>query len=240
VLTRSFRLDYGRAAEVFFAPPYAAINERWALFEGQEIVSILAVTPLEFGWGSAVGIAGVATVRDRRGEGHATRLMERVLSHLESQGRRAALLFAAETTLYDRMGFEPIDRVVRAPIDIGDPAIDAPTLPFETVRATYDKWSQAHPDRLRRDEPRWDYWRWHYRDCLACGGGYVCDENGTVREALVHRSEPRWPLSPEAEWFGTTAMADQLGLVFRSAREELRLLGRNVPGVPQLFLTDQF
>jgi hypothetical protein len=35
-------------------------------------------------------------------------------------------------------------------------------------------------------------------------------------------------------------MADQLGFVFERAVVELYLMGKNVPGIPQMFMTDQF
>jgi hypothetical protein len=35
-------------------------------------------------------------------------------------------------------------------------------------------------------------------------------------------------------------MADQLQFAFEKATVEMELMGRNVPGVPQMFLTDQF
>ncbi|PNA17660.1 hypothetical protein C1X78_26005, partial [Pseudomonas sp. MPR-R1B] len=87
------------------------LDRKWALFEGGEMVSVLTTTPLLFGWGPAIGIAGVATAVNRRREGHAGRLIEQVLRAAARDGEGPALLLAKDVALYERLGFEPIDRV---------------------------------------------------------------------------------------------------------------------------------
>ena len=234
-----FSLDYNRAYDVFFAEPLFDLRRKWALFEGQEMVSILTTTPLTFGWGRAVGIAGVATQPDRRAEGHATRLLQRVLRESEKAGEGAALLFARDASLYERNGFEALDRVIRAPLTLG---VDEPadSLSPEEVRAQYDAWAEQHPDRLRRDDRRWRYWNWHYRIAWPFGDGYMCYEPGVLREALFTPGATSLPLPAETEFLGTTLIADQLELPVHDPVVDLYLMGRAVPGVPQMFMTDQF
>jgi len=239
-LCQVFGLDSNRAYDIFFSEPYFDVNRKWALFEGREMVSILTTTPLQFGWGKAIGIAGVATRENRRSEGHATRLMERVLREAERAGEGPALLFARETTVYERCGFEPLDRVIRAPLKVSVPNPDSPPMDNAEVRPIYDRWAQADPNRLVRDAKRWEYWNWHYRVCEAWGGGYLLHEPSELREALYHRDSGPPPLPQDTEWFGLTAMADLLGYQFERATVELYLMGRSFPAVPLMFMTDQF
>ncbi|CAN5439320.1 hypothetical protein BH11ARM2_BH11ARM2_23170 [soil metagenome] len=239
VLCGVFGLDTDRARDVFFGEPMFDLDRKWALFEGREIVSILTTTPLEFGWGRATGIAGVCTDPDRQREGHAGRLIERVLRESERANEGPALLFAQRLELYERHGFEPIDRVLRAPMNLRlEERLDI--LEWKETRSIYDAWAAADPARLRRDDQRWRYWEWHYRTPRRVGEGYVVEENGLLREGLWHRAETALPLPPETEWLGLTATADMLGLRFDRAVEESILMGHNFPGIPVMFMTDQF
>jgi len=234
-----FTLDFNRAYDVFFTEPMFDLERKWALFEGPEMVSILTTTPLEFGWGRAFGIAGVATRKERQHEGHASRLLQRVLREGERRGEPAALLFARETKVYERNGFEPLDRVIRAELKTTREVLDDP-LEFEDVRAQYEAWSNAHPDRLRRDERRWRYWQWQYRVPGPFRDGYLCHEPGVLREALFTGKPNAMPLPSGTEWLGTTFMADQLELPVEKITVDLYVMGYKVPGVPQMFMTDQF
>lgn len=241
LLCQVFGLDQGRAADIFYREPFYDLNRKWALFEGREMVSVLTTVPIQFGWGRGIGIAGVATRKLRQGEGLATRLLQRVLKHAEDAGEGPALLFARETKLYERAGFEPIDRIIRAPLTLPLVTPTGPPHPNDHVRAVYDHWAAQDPNRLRRDAQRWSYWEFSYKVCETVGGdGYVVSEPLGLREGLFHRSVESLPLPAGTEWYGTTAMADLLGLTFESARVELYLMGRNWPGVPLMFMTDQF
>jgi len=240
LLCETFQIDFNRAYDAFFGEPLFDLRRKWAMFEGPQIVSALQTVPLAFGWGNAIGIAGVCTVPSRRREGLAGRLLERVLRESERNGEGPALLFARELALYERMGFVPLDRVIRAPLPQTARAESKPVLSFDQVRAKYDQWSSEHPDRLRRNDARWRYWNWHYRICEGFGDGYVCAEPNGLREGIWTPGDEPLPFSEGTEWFGTTLMADHLGFVFEKATVELYLMGHNVPGVPQMFLTDQF
>jgi len=239
LMCSAFGLDFNRAYDVFFSEPLFDLERKWALFEGREMVSILTTSPLIFGWGNAYGIAGVATNPERQGEGHASRLIQKVIKESERRGEAGALLFARDLRFYERNGFEPIDRVVRAPVKTFM-EVDIPDCyDFETVESKYNTWSEQHPDRLRRDEKRWNYWRWHFRICTPFQDGYICFEPNVLREPLYATPVDILPLPPGTDWFGTTFMADQLEIPLENPEVELYLMVQNVPGIPQMFMIDQ-
>ena len=236
-----FSLDYSRARGIFFTEPLYDLKRKWALFEGREMVSVLTTSPLIFGWGRAFGIAGVATKPDRRREGHASKLLERVFHESSLMGETGALLFAKDLSVYERNGFEALDRVVRAPLVLAPEEKLPASYDHQQVHCLYDKWAEAHGDRLRRDARRWRYWGWHYRVCSPFQNGYLCTEPGVLREAIYETPVPSLALPNGTEWFGTTFMADQLEIpLAASPTVDLYLMGRNIPGVPQMFMTDQF
>ncbi len=235
-----FSLDFNLAYDLFFTEPMFDLNRKWAVIEGQEIVSVLTTTPLQFGWGNAVGIAGVATRPDRQNEGYARRLIDKVLRASERAGEGAAMLFATDTRLYEACGFEGLDRVVRGPVTSLPLQIDLPELPFAQMQSLYNDWAVAHPDRLRRDDRRWRYWQWNYRDTFAVGDGYLCVESDTVREALVPPGTKKLPVARGTEWLGTSFMTDQLEIPLGAVQVPMYLMGYRVPGQPQFFMTDQF
>lgn len=235
-----FGLDFNRAYDVFFTEPFFDLNRKWAIFEGKEMVSVLTTAPLEFGWGRAFGVAGVATRKSRQHEGYAGRLLERVCKEGARRGEPAALLFARQIDLYEKLGFEPIDRVVRGTVAICEGETSSETLDSAVVVAKYDLWSNAHKDRLRRDSVRWRYWNWHLRTCTHYKDGYVCDELDTVREIVCSGAVGAVPVRVGTEWLGTAFMTDQLEIPLEGAQEEMILMGRGVPGIPQMFMTDQF
>lgn len=238
LLCEAFGLDYDRARTVFFADPLYDPRRKWALIEGQELISILTTVPLQFGWGKGIGIAGVATRERCQREGYAGRLLDRVVREHERSGEGIALLFAREPGLYAGHGFELLDHVVRGPFvssfeSAGDP------LPDEEVRRRYDAWACDDPSRLRRDDRRWDYWRWSLRSGIPLGEGYFCQEGSIVREVVGARMAA-FPVSPAVEWFGLRTLAEELELPLVSTVDELLFMGRGVPSVPRMFMTDQF
>lgn len=250
-----FGLDFGRAHRIFFTEPMFDLNRKWGVFEGEEIVSILTNVGLEFGWGKAIGIAGVATRVDRQNEGLASKLLEAVLAQAEKEGETGALLFAKDPTLYEKAGFQIMDQVIRGPIDaaperasrvsrseIRDPRSDEtfPILDFQQVQNRYDSWSLQNPNRLRRNDRRWGYWRWNLRVCTEFGDGYICTEAGLIRECVVSRPVHSWPLPAGSEWLGLESLANEIGIPLKTREHELHLMARNAPGIPQLFMTDQF
>lgn len=240
LLCNVFDLDYARAHSIFFAEPLFDLRRKWALFDATRIVSILTTVPLEFGWGRAIGIAGVATARDRQGQGLARSLLDRVLIESEKVGEGAAMLFARDTRLYERTGFRVLDDVVRGPI-LGRREEEVPIgLDYEAVRQTYDDWANADANRLRRDELRWKYWRWNLRVCTPFHDGYLCFEAGVVRELVISTPASEWILPPETEWLGLGRLATKMGIQLASPTLELHLMGYRVPSPPEMFMTDQF
>jgi GNAT superfamily N-acetyltransferase len=234
-----FSLDLVRAHSIFFTEPMFDISRKWALFVEGEITSILTTTPLVFGWGRGFGIAGVATRRSRQGQGHAARLLRHVLAESRVMGETGALLFAKDARLYECVGFQTLDVVVRAdlrtaPCEPPDPFFD------DAMRPLYDEWAAAEPGRLRRDDLRWRYWNWHFRMCSPFQDGYLCYEPGLLREMVFADPVDCFPLPASTEWFGLQSMADAMSLPISNPRSELHLMGHNVPVMPQMFMTDQF
>jgi predicted N-acetyltransferase YhbS len=240
ILCDVFELDFYRAQSLFREEPFFDINRKWALYEGGEMISILTTTPLIFGWGNAVGIAGVATKPSRQREGLASKLIRQVLIESEKRGEGPALLFAADTRVYDSIGFEGIDRVVRGPVVSLPLEIDLESISLPQLQAKYEEWSMAHPDRIRRNEQRWSYWKWQFRESFAYKSGYLCLENGQMREMLVTPSERKLPVPAGTEWFGLSSMTDQLEIPLGLISVPMYLMGYNFPGIPQFFMTDQF
>lgn len=235
-----FELDYDRASGIFFNEPMFDLRRKWALFDNGEMVSILTTVPLEFGWGRSIGIAGVATKVARQRTGLAGVLLERVLEESEKQGETAAWLFAQDKKLYERCGFEVVDVVVRGPI-LGDHDDRLSNmLAFDEIRSIYEDWAQRSDARLRRDERRWKFWKWNLRVCTPFQAGYICHEGKLVRECVAPERRLAWRMPAEAEWVGLKGMAEKLSLPLGNIEQELFFMGRNAPGVPEMFLTDQF
>lgn len=244
-----FELDYGRASSVFTTEPMFDLNRKWALFEDGCMASVLTTSPLIFGWGRAIGIAGVATVEDRRGRGLAARLLEHVLAVAEREHEGPALLFAEDTRLYAELGFEVVDEVVRAAIrpsdwmltegDIPEGAWPA-TVPPRVVRKTYDRWAEGDPGRLRRDARRWNFWQWNLRSCDAIGAGYLCIEGAQVREAISPEPMDAWPVPPGTSWVGLRTLTEWLRPPVEEPEVGSLVMARGFPTAPAMFLTDQF
>lgn len=240
LLCRVFDLDYGRAHSIFFTEPLFDLERKWALLEKGKPVSILTTVPLEFGWGRAIGIAGVATDQRRQGQGLAGRLLEQVMSASDSAGEGGVLLFAKDTRLYERLGFRVVDRVIRGEIE-AKPEQQVPLgLEFDQVRQIYDDWAAADPNRLRRDDLRWKYWKWNLRVCTPFGDGYLCFEAGIVREVVMRNPAADWILPVDSEWLGLESMARRMKVELKSLTSDLSLMAYNVPGAPQFYMTDQF
>jgi GNAT superfamily N-acetyltransferase len=235
-----FGLDYTRAYGIFYNEPLFDLQRKWGLFLDDEPISILTTVPLRFGWGQAIGIAGVATNPRFQGQGYGQRLLEKVLEDATQNGEGTALLFAREQGLYARAGFVLLDEIVRGEIKDSVDDVTGPILEFDDVRGMYNRWSEADPNRLRRDDQRWRYWRWTLRMCAPIGDGYACLEGNIVRECVTNERPDKWEVGKGAEWFGTTTMARQLGLNLKKPEFDLYFMGYNTPAMPQMFMTDQF
>lgn len=228
-----FDLDFARARTVFFNEPYFSLDRKWALLEDGQLASVLTVVPLQFGWGEAIGVASVATKPAFRGRGYATELLRTVLDKLAMP----AYLFARDPSMYVRMGFEPVDTMVRAPLPPRSERGNEKMMPTEDIHSHYARWSDESPDRLRRDETRWKAWKWGMRACVPVDGGYVCVEGSLVREAICDKGIV-WPVGQMTDWVGLGSMTRQMEIPF--AEKEADLLAYGTVRRPQMFLTDQF
>ncbi len=227
-----FGLDIARARSVFFNEPMFDLSRKWALFENKKICSVLATVPLRFGWGDAIGIASVATEPAYRGRGSASALLQEVLRKSEP-----AYLFAADSRMYTACGFNVIDEMVRVNVKSESPLEEETALTHDHVRKIYDAWSQLEPNRLRRDDRRWQLWKWAMRYCVPAVGGYTCIEGTTIREMVVAPGAPL-PAGFTGQFLGLRSIADQLGL--GPGISEGLLMARGTDRVPQMFLSDQF
>lgn len=235
-----FSLDFERSNSVFYAEPFFDLRRKWALFEQGEMCSILTTTPLEFGDGRAVGIAGVATREDARRRGLAGALMETVLKESKRRDESRVLLFAQDTRLYERHGFEPIDEVLRGEIISCDRYEAQELLSISQVKERYDLWAKQDSARLRRDDKRWHYWNWSLRCCEPFEDGYLCTETSTCREAVLDKKLDCWPVAKGTEWCGLKSMLEACPVPLRETRTESRVMARGFAKAPQMFLTDQF
>lgn len=240
VLCQIFDLNYQQALHVYFNEPMYDLNRKWAYFIDGKMVSILTTSPLNFGWGKAIGIAGVGTIEPYLGQGIATELLQAALDKSERDGEGAAILFAHQTGLYARSGFEVMDHVIRGQI-IGDSAAPIEDcLSHEEVRACYSAWSAKDPNRLIRDARRWKCWEWTLKDCEPFAGGYICMEPMGIREAILGRPSGIWPVPRAMTWYGLRSLTSLLDVPLKTEKEELILMGRGFPDIPQMFMTDQF
>lgn len=240
VLCNVFDLDHQRAMGIFFKEPLHDSRQNWAVFQEGLITSILTLTPLHFGWGVSFGISGVATLPEGRRSGLAGSLLNHAMASAEAEGARGFMLFAHQTELYETLGFRTIDRVWRAPIIAGETLDALPSLNNSEIQAIYDQWATEHPARLRREEARWEFWRWSLRTTEAFGGGYYCNESGMVREAILPQPPTFLPVAPDSTWYGLASMTDNLRIPIFEPTPEMYVMGRHIPDQPQMFMTDQF
>lgn len=238
LLCEVFELDYMRAAGVFTREPFFDLDRKWALFESGHMVAVLTTVPLTFGWGRAVGIAGVATHLGHRGRGHARTLLRHVLENGAGQGEAAAYLFARRTELYEEIGFRTLDEVVRAPFLGSGGPVEPLEVPFQEVQRRYEWWVEKSENRLRRDDKRWHFWNWNLRLAEEFGDGYLVNEAGIVREVIP--GEGFWPVGPTDEWLGLRSMSELIGAPLGAQKTEAFLMAHGTSAVPQMFLTDQF
>ncbi|MBA3724907.1 MAG: GNAT family N-acetyltransferase [Armatimonadetes bacterium] len=238
LLCKVFSLDFRRAHDAFFKEPMYDLNRKWAVFEDGVIVSTLTTVSALFGDGRGIGIAGVATEPERQGENLATMLLQEVLRQSESRGEPRALLFAANEDLYVRCGFRVLDAIVSQPLPKAKSRSEPELLSRDQVRSIFDAWSEEKPYRLRRDDRRWDHWRWNLKTVYSQMSGYICHELGRVREVLP--AYEGLPSVEPAEWYGQLSLAEDLGIELTDPRKELNLMGRGFDRTPHMFLTDQF
>lgn len=240
LLCTVFELDNGRAGTVFYSEPFFDIRRKWALFLDGQMASILTTTPLHFGFGNAIGIAGVGTLIEHRGKGLGQKLLEVVLEEADKNNEGAAILFAHNEVLYQRCGFTTLDEVIKGNINAPCALPHQPALPLAQVQEKYANWATSHPMRLNRDDRRWKYWNFVFRECYSAPGGYIASETTICREAIITDQPAQWPLLNNSEWYGLRSMTQMLGVPLINEQHHLLLMGRNFPDIPQMFMSDQF
>ncbi|MFN8140554.1 MAG: GNAT family N-acetyltransferase [Fimbriimonadales bacterium] len=227
-----FELSYDRAKNVFRREPYFDIKRKWALFENGKIASCLTTVPLQFGQTSGVGIAGVATAAECRGRGYA----EQLLKH-STKDSPMSLLFATDSRLYEKLGYQPLDTVISGTLP-NDPAANWPQLSERHVKHRYGAWAADDTRRLMRDSKRWEYWSFSMKTPLAYEDEYVVFEGNRIREMT------KWcgpvPGDSPVEWVGLSEMTDCLELPLINRKPVMTLMGNGIDFVPQMFMTDQF
>lgn len=240
LLCEVFELDLVQARHVFYNEPLYNIKRKWALFVDGRMASILSTSPLEFGFGRAIGIAGVATRPEHRGKGLAEQLLTVALAQAERDGEGPAVLFAHQAGLYERVGFRHTDSVIRAQLRLEEMPRDHTSLSYAEIRSRYDAWSEESPLRLRRDEARWSVWEWTLKDPVPAPGGYIALEPMVIREAVFDPAMAAWPVPPDCPWYGLESMTARLGVPVLSSEPALMVMTRNMPEGMEMFMTDQF
>ena len=240
LLCQVFDLSFEHARGVFFSEPLFDLRRKWGLWKNGKLCSILTTVPLQFGWGNAFGIAGVATLESERRSGLAGTLIAAVLEAGKRQNEPVAFLFAERPELYERCGFSPVDTVIKGFIADPSPSDSASLLAFDDVKQIYDAWSHASNNRLQRSDARWDYWKWNLRVCTEIPNGYVCEEGHGIREAVLPQPLQQWPVQPGAEWTGLLSLTKKIEVPLEHYSTVMHLLAHGTDTPPELFMTDQF
>lgn len=240
LLCSVFALDYKAAQNIFFQEPLFDLNRKWALFDGGKMASILTTSPLEFGWGRAAGIAGVATAPDARGRGHASQLLREVMEAGKDQGECAFMLFATDPRVYRKLGFTHADDVVRGEVKAQGFKGELVLLEVDQVKERYSAWSAESDDRLVRTHLKWEAWTWSLKHCEARGDGYVCIEPVLLREAILPGHSGPWPVEEGTVFYGLRRTAEAIGVPLAASRVEMHAMTLGFPKAPVMFMTDQF
>jgi GNAT superfamily N-acetyltransferase len=105
-----------------------ARGTRVGMFENRELVSHASTTKARLVTGQdslrALLIGSVATRPDHRGRGHATAVLEHVVSRARSEGLDLVLLWSSQWDFYRRLGFEPVGRQLEVRLHFEDPKRD--------------------------------------------------------------------------------------------------------------------
>lgn len=235
-----FALDYKAAEGIFFQEPMYDLDRKWALFDEGRMASILTTSPLQFGWGKAAGIAGVATAEHARGRGHAAQLLREVMEAGKDQGENAFMLFATDPRLYKKLGFVHADDVVRGAVKAKGFNGELELLEVDQVKERYTAWAAESEDRLVRTDLKWEAWTWSLKHCEARGDGYVCIEPVLLREAILHEQGGSWPVAEGSVFYGLKKTAEVIGVPLVSSRVEMQVMTLGFPKAPVMFMTDQF
>lgn len=209
VMCDAFGLPFGPAREIFYRDPYFDPKQKRVLVSDGQVLSCLTIIQAPIRVGEAVilaaGIAGLATRREHRGNGHATRLLQETLEHLEGEGCGFCGLFPFSRAFYERFGFRTIGRqfTLRAPATAFRSehahrhvrsCLPADLSALDRLFTADDGTITGH---VVRDTKRWRYILDHVAIRLAYAPraveGYAFAEaNGQIMRVLeLHASEPK-------------------------------------------------
>lgn len=235
LLCEIFNLDFYRAKGIFFREPFYELRRKWAVFHNGKMIACLTTVPLEFGDGTAAGIAGVGVHPNYRGKGIASELLKFVA---EKGAEKRLLLFAQDPRLYHKVGYQILDQVIATPLPFNPNAQAPKRADFNHVCAIYNAWAEAKPNRLRRTPKRWELWTWQMKSCYRLRTGYFCTDGDRIRELL-----PEFQTIPSPEplsWYGLESMAHLLKIPLTNPQRETFLMGLGFHEPPQMFMSDQF
>jgi len=232
VLCQGFDLEIGTARLLFLNDPYYPYNQRWGLWVQERkrpvLVSIATAIPLQFWMRGRVvdsyGIAGVTTLHEYRRRGLAHQLLRAIVRTMYNEAVPGLTLQAFDHEFYRKLDWETVGTLTRlrlSPSHLpafltqgvrtmqeGDPEavfrLCETTLPLET-------------GRLVRDELRWNYMLWNYRN------KWVYEHQGHIEGYLLYDFlEEGWVLRVrELVWSTERARRALIGWL-ASNRERVR------------------
>ncbi len=235
LLCRAFGLNLGQSALAFYSDPLFSRRERWALFDGRELIGSVSTLEMTFGRGGVTGISNVAIQPERRGQGLAQRMLEHVLDQVGP-----ACLFANQPDLYQRLGFKVVDEVIRGTLPTRDHGGVLEKVNASAARDVYRRWSSEDNRRLVRDDARWTYWTWAKGVAFALGNGYVKLDSGSTREIIASKDGFPLDLSGTVDWIGLREVTRDMDIPVENGQFELLFMTWGIDWVPRMFLTDQF
>lgn len=195
VVCNAFGVDLPSIRTHFYDDPYYPANQRWGLWveEGghQRLVSVLTGVPLELYVGErtipCVGVAGVGTLSSHRRRGYAGQLLSALVRALHEEGMPLAILQAFHHGFYRRFGWETVGtlgRVRVAPSQMTPfPSVGvrrAFPSDYPAVRHLHAQYRIPKTGALVRDDLRWDYLFWNFRN------KWVCEQDGQVEGYLFY------------------------------------------------------
>ncbi|HLK55389.1 MAG TPA: GNAT family N-acetyltransferase [Chthonomonadaceae bacterium] len=255
IMCEAFEMPYAAARTIFYADPYFSLPNKRVLRVGGRVVSCLTLIEAQCWIGKSIvpmlGIAGVATLKVRRGRGYAGRLLEATLQDLRQQGCAFTALIPFSFRYYRKFGWELAGlayRVRVAPVQLRPsaearrvrPATDADVEP---LRLLYARLTERRTFHCLRDAPRWRYILEHVKQSVVYEDNQGQIQGYLLSELLPGRIEQLTPpvtltptlrilelrsATPEAQrgLLGHLAEQRQAGqILFTSTLEDLSACG---------------
>lgn len=163
----AFEMPYEAARPIFYADPYFDITKKWGLRVEGALVSCLTFVEVETWVGERtlplVGVAGVATQKERRNRGYAGALLQEALRHLRRNRVGLCALVPAASAYYEKFGWAIAGTAQQVRLSRKALPHTPKTGSVEAVQekdiphlcALYDACTRGKTLRLLRDEKRW-------------------------------------------------------------------------------------